>query len=273
MQIQHAGRREKFSLRTPVKAAAAARARETYQTLIVKGWDEALREWKPQSVPLSRDASTIGDFLAELKEKADLKPKTLEGYSVALRKIVSDAFKIDGGKDKFDYRSGGRQRWLERVHAIKLAALTPDVVQKWKRAFLARAGDDPIRTRAAKISVNSFLRRAKSLFAPDATKHLSHVQLPSPLPFERVSFEPRQSMRYRSTIDVEKLTHARAQRTGRKRRTSFSRVLVGAWRWLAPHRDRSSGMERVPLERERHSNRANAALRRQDRALDWRRFN
>jgi integrase len=210
-QIQHAGKQQKFSLRTPVKAAAAARARDFYLALVSNGWDEAFRDLKPESVPTSRDASTIGDFLAELKEKADLKPKTLEGYAVALRKIVVDAFEIDGGEDgkeKFDYRGGGRQRWLERVHAIKLAALTPDVVQKWKRAFLSRAGDDPIRTRAAKISVNSFLRRAKSLFAPDATKHLSRVRLPSPLPFERVSFEPRQSMRYRSTINVEKLTRA-----------------------------------------------------------------
>src|SRR4029450_9695247 len=113
---------------------------------------------------------------------ADLKPKTLEGYAVALRKIVADGFAINGGREKYDYRSGGRQRWLSRVHAIKLAALTPDVVQQWKRAFLSRAADDPIRARAAKISVNSFLRRAKSLFAPDAIKHLSHIRLPSPLP-------------------------------------------------------------------------------------------
>ena len=37
VQIQHGGRREKFSLRTPAKAAAAARARDTFQTLVVKG--------------------------------------------------------------------------------------------------------------------------------------------------------------------------------------------------------------------------------------------
>jgi integrase len=208
-QIQHGGgRQKKFSLGTPVKAAAAARARDFYLTLTETGWDTALLELKPQSVALSRDASTIGDFLDELKAVADLKPKTLEGYAVALRKIIADSFGIDGGREKYDYRSGGYQRWLERVHAIKLAALTPDVVQQWKRKFLERAADDPIRSRAAKISVNSFLRRAKSLFAPDAIKHLSRVQLPSPLPFERVSFEPRQSMRYRSTINVEKLTHA-----------------------------------------------------------------
>jgi integrase len=207
VQIQYGGRREKFSLRTPIKSAAAARARDAYQTLVVKGWDEVLGQWKPQSAPPG-DASTIGDFLEELKARADLKPKTLEGYAVALRKIVADAFGIDGGRDKYDYRSGGYQRWLERVHAVELAALTPEVVQQWKRLFLSRAGDDPIRSRAAKISVNSFLRRAKSLFAARAVKHLSRVQLPSPLPFGKVSFEPRQSMRYRSTINVEALTRA-----------------------------------------------------------------
>jgi integrase len=204
-QIQHGGRRERFSLRTSLKDAAAGRARDAYQTLMANGWDEVLVQWKPEGAP-APVACTVGDFIAELKTQSDLKPKTLEGYAVALRKIVADAFGIDGGREKFDYRSGGYQRWVERVHAVKLAALTPEVVQRWKRAFLARAGHDPIRSRAAKISVNSFLRRAKSLFAPGAVKHLKNVQLPSPLPFDGVSFEPRQSMRYRSTINVEALT-------------------------------------------------------------------
>jgi integrase len=174
--------------------------------LVVKGWDKALREFRPQSVALPRDGSTVGEFLDELKVKADLKPRTLKGYAGAFRKIVADAFNIDGGRDKYDYRGGGRQRWIERIHAIKLAAVTPDVIQQWKRTFLARTGDDPIRSRAAKVSVNSILRCAKSLFSPDVTKHLSRIRLPSPLPFDKVKFEPRQSMRYRSMIDVEKLT-------------------------------------------------------------------
>src|SRR5438094_797984 len=85
VQIQHGGSgQKKFSLGTPVKHVAAARARDFYLTLTEAGWDTALRQLQPQSVPLSCDASTIGDFLAELKEKADLKPKTLEGYAIAL---------------------------------------------------------------------------------------------------------------------------------------------------------------------------------------------
>ena len=51
-----------------------------------------------------------------MKATADIRPKTLEGYAVALRKIVSDAFNIDGGREKFDYRSGGREK-LAQAHS------------------------------------------------------------------------------------------------------------------------------------------------------------
>jgi integrase len=88
------------------------------------------------------------------------------------------------------------------VHAVKLADLTPGVVQEWKRAFLAKAGSDPVKQRSARVSVNSFLRRAKSLLSPAITKHLEAVKLPAPLPFEGVAFEKRPSMRYRSGFDV-----------------------------------------------------------------------
>jgi hypothetical protein len=43
--------------------------------------------------------STIGDFLAELKEKSDLKPKTLEAYAAALRKIVADVIGQGHGRE------------------------------------------------------------------------------------------------------------------------------------------------------------------------------
>lgn len=203
VQIGYAGRQQKVSLGTPVKSAAAARARQFYLTLISKGWSEALAELKPDYVPASGDASTIGDLVEELEATAD--PKLLRGYATAFRKIVADAFGIDGGKEKFDYRNGGRDRWIERVHAINLRDVTPAVVQKWKRDFLARA-EDPIRLRSAKISANSILRCAKTLFSPKLAKYLSRVQLPSPLPFEGLKIETRKSPRYSSKINVEELT-------------------------------------------------------------------
>ncbi len=68
-----------------------------------------------------------------------------------------------------------------------------------------KAGADPVKQRAARISTNSFLRRAKSLFAPSVIKHLETISLPSQLPFDGVEFYKRISMRYRSSFDVYRL--------------------------------------------------------------------
>jgi integrase len=209
MILQHAGIRRKFSLETPVKAAAAARARDTYLEILSGGWEAALATLHGHGRS-SRSPATVGRFLEELEAKADLKPETLKGYTIAFRAIIADIFGIDGGKEKFDYRGGGHARWLARVHAIRLADVTPAKVQEWKRVFIARAGNDPIKQRSARTNFNSFLRRAKSLFGPKCIKHLS-VTLPSPLPFEGVAFEPRQSARYRSSIDPGELTRAAQQ--------------------------------------------------------------
>jgi integrase len=225
VQIQYQGRREKITLGTPIKNAAAERARSLYQTLLVKGWDAALAGLRPQTKAQSTD--TVGDLLAELKAKADLKPKTLEDYSKAFRKIVSDVFQLGNGKEKCDYRAGGYQAWLGAVHAVKLRDLTPERIQVWKRTFLSKAGDDPTKQRAAKTSVNSFIRRAKALFAPDALKHLSGVQLPTPLPFAGIKFEPRQSTLYRSTFNAEELIQAAHKELAEDDPAAFLVILLG----------------------------------------------
>jgi hypothetical protein len=140
--------------------------------------------------------------LEELEAKAELRPKTFEGYAVAFRKIVGDIFEIEGGRERYDYQRGGREGWIARINAIQLAEVTPGKVQEWKRSFLAKAGTSHSDQRTARISVNSLMRRAKSLFAAKAIRHLERVKLPSPLPFDGIQFEKRQSMRYRSSFDV-----------------------------------------------------------------------
>jgi integrase len=51
------------------------------------------------------------------------------------------------------------------------------------------------------------MRQARSLFSPKMLRHVN-LSLPNPLPFAGVEFEPRQSMKYRSEIDVEALIKA-----------------------------------------------------------------
>jgi integrase len=210
VRLQHETGRTTFPLDTSNREAAAARARDIYVFMLANGWEATLREFKGTvAVPSEKKpGATIGEFLDELATVADLKPKTLRGYSVALRTIVSQAFGITGGKERHYFAGEGRQKWLERIHAIKLADVTPYKIQAWKREFLARAGTDPVKLRTAKISVNSLIRRAKSLFAADAVRHLQTIQLPDPLPFAGVAFEPRVSQRYQSAIDIEALIAA-----------------------------------------------------------------
>jgi integrase len=205
VRIQHKGLRDTFGLGTANKSAAAARARDIFLYLSANGWDATLAKFKPKSQVVQKTHATIGDLLGELESKADLNPKTFISYAGAFRRILADAFQIDGGNERFDSRRGGRERWIEKVHAIRLTNVTPGTIQEWKRSFLARAGSDETRKRSASISVNSFLRRAKSLFSTKVTKHLESVKLPSPLPFDGISLEPRQSTRYRSSFDVSGL--------------------------------------------------------------------
>jgi integrase len=246
MILQHGGERRKISLSTDNKTAAAEKARNVYLAVLSDGWEAAVSALRGIERPAPTEA-TVGEFLEELKAKADLKPETLKGYAVAFRAIIEEIFDLkEGGKEKFDYKSGGHARWLERIHSIRLADVTPARVQAWKRAFIARAGDDPLKQRSARTSFNSFLRRAKSLFAPKCVKHLS-IALPSPLPFDGIAFEPKQSSRYRSSIDAAALTIAAQRELAEEdepvylafllalgaglRRGEIDRLQWGAFRW------------------------------------------
>jgi hypothetical protein len=86
-----------------------------------------------------------------------------------------------------------------QVKRVKAAENAPC----WNRTNnpVATAGNDPLTLRKARISVNTFLRRSRSLFSQKLLRQLQ-LRLPSPLPFDGVEFEPRQSMKYRSDFNV-----------------------------------------------------------------------
>jgi len=200
-KVQHGGRRETISLGTTNKAAAAAKARDLYLLLQSRGWDETLAKFRPRSQRWNTTSSTVGEFIQQVEAIWSGNQKTLGDYVRAFRKIVSDIFRIDLGRSKFDYRTGGRDIWVQKVNAVMLRHITPNHIQKWKVAFLARAGNNPVKRRAASVSVNSLLRQAKSLFSPGILKFVT-IDIPSS-PFDGVAFEPRRSMRYQSSFDVE----------------------------------------------------------------------
>jgi hypothetical protein len=130
-----------------------------------------------------------------------------------------DAHKYGGGQ--------GRKDWLENVHAVKLSTPTPKAIQEWKRSFIAKAGSDPVSQRSAKVSVNSFLRFARSLFSPKVLAHLA-LELPNPLPFAGCQFEPGQNMKYRSTFDVQVLVGSACDELAIGDPEAFKVFLLGA---------------------------------------------
>jgi integrase len=200
-EISARGVRRKLSLETPNKENAAVRAREIYQLARAVGWDAVLQKYRPKAVDHKGNLS-VGQFIALAESVASVQKVTWTGYVAAFRRIVSDLFNLDLGKQKFDPHSGGNQKWVQRVDSVKLAKLTPQKIQQWKRSFLSLAASDPISQRSAKTSVNTYLRQARSLFSRSIIKHLGDVSLPDPLPFASVEFEPRQSLKYRATFDV-----------------------------------------------------------------------
>ena len=93
VRMQHKGRREAFSLGTPNKLAAAGKARDIYLCLSANGWEITLQRFKPKPIKASseiKEDCSVGEFMDEVKRKADGNPKTIEGYCKSFRKIVSD---------------------------------------------------------------------------------------------------------------------------------------------------------------------------------------
>ncbi len=205
VQIQHQGRRMRFHLQTPNKAAAAARARDLYMTLLEKGWDSVL-EPEPETsqvvAPHSGDPnpSTVGDLIEAVEAISSARQATLQTYTKAFRKIVADIESIKKGA-KYDSKRGGNAAWKAKVDKVPLERITPDRVLKWKVSFLKAS--DPARLRSTKTTVNSLIRNAKALFAKKHLKFLANrIELPDPLPFADVAMEKQPSMRYQSCVDA-----------------------------------------------------------------------
>jgi hypothetical protein len=118
------------------------------------------QKWRSLSISTPRKPFLIG------------KPKTFRLYTTYLRRIVSEIFGIDGGKARWDYRAGGRDAWVKKVNAVRLAAITPAKLQKWRVAFIKRASHPGARASATRTA-NSYLRCARSLFSPKIVRFVS----------------------------------------------------------------------------------------------------
>jgi len=205
VQINHGGRRRTFQLGIANKKMAGKKAREVYQFLKVNGWESTIDQYTSKKAE-QPNVTRVGDLLRVYGELADVPEKTAANYARVFRTIVAEIRGIAGDKQRFDYVNGGAEKWRTKVEAVKLSDITPAKVQKWKLAYVKKRATDPLKEKSVKRTVNSYIRYGKSLFSEKVLNHLKReLELPDPLPFDGVDLFPRQSMRYESTFDIEKL--------------------------------------------------------------------
>ena len=195
--------RHKLSLETSNPDAAASRARALYEKVRANGWESVLAQYRPALAPPAADSVTVGTYIAAAKATADIAPRTIETYCRALRKVASDILELPDDGSRYDARGSGRSDWLAQVDAVKLSEFTASRVAERKKAFLSRALLDPVSQRHARVSVNFYLRSARSLFSRSIIRNID-LLLPEPLPFSGIEIE-RPNVKYFATFSLERL--------------------------------------------------------------------
>lgn len=199
VRLFHVGREDWFNLGTANKAAASVKARNIFVYLRGHGWEATLEKFKPQAA--ERLSVTVGDYLDAVKANSPLRLVTFGIYARKFRTLVAGTFGVKGDDSKFDYVNGGHQKWLERVDTIRLDRITSKRIERWKVAYLKTAEKkDPTAYKHARVTLNSVIRGAKSLFAEDVVKTVK-LRLPQPLPMEGVANVKVERSRYRSKVN------------------------------------------------------------------------
>jgi len=238
VRIQHLGRREEFRFETTNRQAAAIQALDVFRFLKSNGWPATLAKYKPE-VERVKLNTAIGDYLVAVHDTNRLRSRTFLNYQNALRTIAAEIFavKLDKGASKFDYRSGnreqsGRATWIGKIDAHRLGELTLEKVTDWKRKRVARAGNSPAAIASAKRTVNSYIRCARSLFAPGIVREVKGLTLPDTLPFADVELEETGSMKYVSKINAQTLIAAAERDLKTKDPEAYKAFLLGLFAGL-----------------------------------------
>lgn len=221
VRLHHAGNEKRLSLGTPNRGVAAELARDMFVFLSANGWAAFLAKYRNPNpvpplpgegthaaIPSDRQSITVGEYLAAIRSESELKHKTISDYEGCLRLIVSEITTMEKGsrRQQKDRYKGGHKAWRAAIDAIPLASITPDKVRAWKKDYVNRAGRDELARRRRTITVNSYFRRARALFAKKIK--LKSVKMP-PSPFEGVSLEKRIDQKFYG-CGTEPLTLMRA---------------------------------------------------------------
>jgi hypothetical protein len=182
-------RREHFALGSPNLKIAANKAAEIYSHLQATDWEATLQKYRPEtSKPEAPAMVTVGVFIEAACRISSAQPQTLEAYTKALRRIVSEIKKIEC-KRAHESAGGGTFEWRNKVDGVELASIKPVDILDWKNKRLKNAAN-PLEKTHTVVTVNSLMRNAKSLFGKKILPFLEQsLPLSRPLPFHGVPFE------------------------------------------------------------------------------------
>ena len=171
---------------------------------------------------------TVGDYIEAVKAKSLVPPKTLESYAQALRKIAGNII-------------GATKR--ENRDAIRLRTLTPEKIEAWRIDFIQQKATDPLSEKSARITANSFILRARSLFSAETVGRVRDiVEFPGPVPFSSIKVETIRVPRYRATFDLVALLES--ARLELERSSCLARWLAcGGTKSTFSHGPHSGGMK------------------------------
>jgi integrase len=223
IKLQAGGKRMTLGLHTPNRDQAASKARRMYLDLIAGGWDLVMENHRHVEAPVAPVANnfsglTVGQYVELVRSKNLLSSKSIDGYALRLRTIVADIRDIRSTNMKYAAATSGRKAWADKIDAVPLASITPDMVRCWKKETIKKAGNAIARKHAVS-GVNSTLRQARSLFGHrKVMKHLTGV----PNPFEGVEFEPRvDSKFYGAGVDAPTLLRSALKELGQEELKAF----------------------------------------------------
>ncbi|AHF94915.1 hypothetical protein OPIT5_29875 [Opitutaceae bacterium TAV5] len=237
VRILFNGKRGYFPLREANKAKASTKARDIYASLVANGWDVTQAKYHPEATK-KIIYPTVGEFLDAVKAITSVSATCFATYSRKFRHVVASVMGIEAPKEKrpeinpvtgqqmrnrktgklkfrvvdlrYDYVHGGAKKWRASIDAVRLDKITSEKVQQWIASRLQDVSDNPAKLASTKITLNSQLRAAGSLFTPRILKHLKHLSLPAPLPLADVERPPATRKRYVSRVSVE-ILHAKAE--------------------------------------------------------------
>ncbi len=187
-------------LDTANQSKGAAKARDYWVRMKAIGLPALLAELAPDKKPTK--SGTVGEVIAAASTVATVRPRTLSQYASALRLIAADVAGLDGGNDRFAYKSPVFAAWREKVDAVPLSKLSADAVKEWRASRIGAAAN-PKERESAEVSANSTIRMARSMFGEALLQTIrKNVELPDFIPCAGISLG-KSTSRFKPDVSAE----------------------------------------------------------------------